>query len=159
MALEIEKKFLVKGDFRSFSSSKSHIVQGYICSASGRTVRVRLCDEESFLTIKGPSTDDGLSRHEYEYAISREDAIGLLSLCEGGIIDKTRWFVPMNDGHTVEVDEFHGDNAGLVVAEVELQSIDEAFAKPEWMGEEVTGDRRYYNSQLREKPFSLWEKG
>lgn len=156
MTLEIERKFLVEGDFRPFAASASHIVQGYICAERGRTVRVRLRDEAGFLTIKGPSTDDGLSRSEFEYPVSADDACALLRLCQGGIIDKTRWLVPMADGHIFEVDEFHGDNAGLIVAEVELGSTEEDFVRPEWIGKEVTGDRRYYNSQLRAQPYKSW---
>ena len=158
MTLEIERKFLVEGDFRPFAASASHIVQGYICAERGRTVRVRLRDEAGFLTIKGPSTDDGLSRSEFEYPVSADDARALLRLCQGGIIDKTRWLVPMADGHIFEVDEFHGDNAGLIVAEVELGSTEEDFVRPEWIGKEVTGDRRYYNSQLRARPDKSWNR-
>ena len=156
MTLEIERTFLVEGDFRPFAASASHIVQGYICAERGRTVRVRLRDEAGFLTIKGPSTDDGLSRSEFEYPVSADDARALLRLCQDGIIDKTRWLVPMADGHTFEVDVFHGDNDGLVVAEVELGSTEEDFVRPEWIGKEVTGDRRYYNSQLRAQPYKSW---
>ena len=158
MTLEIERKFLVEGDFRPFAASAFHIVQGYICAERGRTVRVRLRDEAGFLTIKGPSTDDGLSRSEFEYPVSADDARALLRLCQDGIIDKTRWLVPMPDGHTFEVDVFHGDNDGLVVAEVELGSTEEDFVRPEWIGKEVTGDRRYYNSQLRAQPFKNWNR-
>ena len=155
MAMEIERKFLVTGDFRPYATSGHHIVQGYISARSGRTVRIRLFDNKAFLTIKGPSMDGGLSRHEYEYAIPKEDAPGLLALCEGGIIDKTRWLIPAGE-HTFEVDEFHGDNQGLVVAEIELRNADEQFPRPELLGEEVTGQRRYYNSQLREHPYCHW---
>lgn len=155
MAMEIERKFLVTGDFRPYATSRHRIVQGYISARSGRTVRIRLYDDNAFLTIKGPSFDGGLSRHEFEYAIPKEDAPALLALCEGGIIDKTRWLIPAGE-RTFEVDEFHGDNQGLVVAEIELGDADEQFPRPEWLGEEVTGQRRYYNSQLREKPFCQW---
>ncbi len=155
MATEIERKFLVTGDFRPFAASKHHIVQGYISAQSGRTVRIRLYDNKAFLTIKGPSFDGGLSRNEYEYAVPMADAPGLLALCEGGIIDKTRWLVNV-EGHTFEVDEFHGDNEGLEVAEIELGKADEDFPRPEWLGTEVTGQRRYYNSQLREHPYCQW---
>lgn len=162
MALEIERKFLVAGDFRSSATSYTRIVQGYICSERGRTVRVRLRSGESgsqaYLTIKGPSTDDGLSRYEFEHAITLEEAQALLALCEPGVIDKERWLVPTTDGHTFEVDVFHGENEGLVVAEVELQSPTETFLRPDWLGREVTGDRRYYNSQLRQHPYTAWEE-
>ena len=158
MTLEIERKFLVEGDFRPFAASASHIVQGYICAERGRTVRVRLRDEAGFLTIKGPSTDDGLSRSEFEYPVSADDARALLRLCQGGIIDKTRWLVPMADGHTFEVDEFHGANDGLVMAEVELGSETEAFEKPDFLGPEVTGDKHFYNSYMLANPYSAWKQ-
>lgn len=160
MALEIERKFLVTGDYRAVAASHTRIVQGYICSDRGRTVRVRLrsTDDEGrgYLTIKGPSSDNGLSRYEFEKEISIDEALSLLSLCQPGIIDKVRWLVPMPDGHTFEVDEFHGENEGLVMAEVELSAPDEPFLRPDWLGKEVTGDRRYYNSQLRQHPFTKW---
>lgn len=155
MGVEIERKFLVTGNYKALASSHSHIVQGYICSQSGRTVRVRLREGEAFLTIKGPSTDDGLSRYEFEKAISQEEARALMNLCEPGIIDKVRWLVPFC-GHLFEVDEFFGDNAGLVIAEVELSSAEEPFESPPFLGREVTGDRRYYNSMLRQHPFKDW---
>lgn len=152
MPLEIERKFLVRDDsYKEQAHSHSRIIQGYICSGQGRTVRVRLRDEQAFLTIKGPSASGGLSRYEFEKEISADEGLSLLSLCEPGLIDKVRWLVPMPDGHTFEVDEFHGDNEGLVIAEVELGSEDEAYLRPDFLGEEVTGDRRYYNSQLRKK--------
>ena len=155
MALEIERKFLVEGDYKSLSISHSRIIQGYICSERGRTVRVRLRDDEGFLTIKGPSLDGGLSRFEFEKSITRDEALMLMHLCEPGIIDKVRWLVPAGK-HTFEGDEFFGDNAGLVVAEVELSAPDESFEHPSFLGPEVTGDRRYYNSQLRICPFKGW---
>lgn len=155
MAIEIERKFLVDGDYKALSASHTRIVQGYICSERGRTVRVRLRDERSYLTIKGPSLDGGLSRYEFEKEITRDEALSLLHLCEPGIIDKVRWLVPFG-GHTFEVDEFFGENEGLVVAEVELQQADEAFERPTFLGREVTGERRYYNAQLRVRPYKLW---
>lgn len=155
MAIEIERKFLVDGDYKALSASHTRIVQGYICSERGRTVRVRLRDERSYLTIKGPSLDGGLSRYEFEKEITRDEALSLLRLCEPGIIDKVRWLVPFG-GHTFEVDEFFGENEGLVVAEVELQQADEAFERPTFLGREVTGERRYYNAQLRVRPYKLW---
>lgn len=156
MALEIERKFLVAGDFKAMAASHSRIVQGYICPDKGRTVRVRLRGEKGYLTIKGPSLDGGLTRYEFEKEITLDEALSLLRLCQPGIIDKVRWLVPMPDGHTFEVDEFHGENEGLVMAEVELGAADEPFLRPDWLGEEVTGDRRYYNSQLRQNPFTKW---
>ena len=157
MALEIERKFLVEGDYKSLSISHSRIVQGYICSGRGRTVRVRLRDEKGYLTIKGPSRNGGLSRYEFEKEITKDEALSLMTLCEPGIIDKVRWLVPMG-AHTYEVDEFFGDNAGLVVAEVELGSEDEAYEGAPFLGQEVTGDRKYYNSSLRTYPYKEWEK-
>jgi CYTH domain-containing protein len=156
MAQEIERKFLVLDDsFKHEAFSKSHIVQGYICSERGRTVRVRIRDERAYLTIKGPSVNGGLSRYEFEQEIPLADAQQLMQLCEPGIIDKIRWLVK-SGLHTFEVDEFFGDNEGLVVAEVELANEDEPFEKPHFIGKEVTGDRRYYNSQLRVNPFNKW---
>lgn len=157
MAMEIERKFLVRDDsYKELSSSHSRIVQGYICSERGRTVRVRLRGDQAFLTIKGPSKDGGLSRYEFEKEITPDEGLSLLSLCEGGVVDKVRWLVPLEDGHVLEVDEFRGLNAGLVMAEVELQSADDDFPRPAFLGEEVTGDRRYYNSQLLRHPYTQW---
>ena len=154
--LEIERKFLVRGDsYKQQASSSSRIKQGYICSRHGRTVRVRLRDGRGYLTIKGPSDQKGLTRYEFEKEITTDEAEQLFRLCEPGIIDKTRYLVS-SGRHTFEVDEFHGDNAPLVMAEVELASEDEACEKPDFIGQEVTGDRRYYNSHLRENPYSLW---
>ena len=147
--LEIERKFLVVDDsYKQLSYASSHIVQGYICSERGRTVRVRIKDDRAYLTIKGPSVNGGLSRYEFEREIPLEDGQQMMQLCEPGIIDKTRWLVKSGK-HTFEVDEFHGFNEGLVVAEVELAYEDEPYEKPDFIGKEVTGDRRYYNSQLR----------
>lgn len=158
MAQEIERKFLVEGDFKSQSTSVSHIQQGYIGTKPGRTVRIRIRDNRAYLTIKGPAGLAGLSRYEFETEISVGDAHDLLQLCEPGIIDKHRYLVPSPDGrHTWEVDEFHGDNDGLVMAEVELRSEDESFEKPDFIGKEVTGDRRYYNGHLRAHPFKNWK--
>ena len=156
MAQEIERKFLVLDDsFKHEAFSKSHIQQGYICSERGRTVRVRIRDERAYLTIKGPSLNGGLSRYEFEREIPLDDGLQMMQLCESGIIDKTRWLVKSGP-HTFEVDEFHGENAGLVVAEVELHYEGELFEKPHFIGKEVTGDRRYYNSQLRANPYCNW---
>jgi CYTH domain-containing protein len=155
--LEIERKFLVKGNgYKQQASGSSHIQQGYICSRHGRTVRVRIRDERGYLTIKGPSENGGLSRYEFEKEITLDEAEHLMKLCEPGIIDKTRWLVKSGN-HTFEVDEFFGENEGLVMAEVELASEDEPYEKPDFIGQEVTGDRRYYNSHLREHPFSEWK--
>ena len=156
MAQEIERKFLVKGSFKEAAFDALRITQGYLSTSPGRSVRVRLRGDRGFLTIKGPSRDGGLSRFEWEKEIGADDARALLALCEPGIIDKTRWLVKAGR-HTFEVDEFHGDNEGLVVAEVELGAPDEAFEKPDWLGEEVTGDRRYYNAYLIHNPYSTWK--
>ena len=157
MAVEIERKFLVLDDsFKHEAFSSSHIVQGYICSERGRTVRIRIRDEKAFITIKGPSVDGGLSRYEFEQEIALDDARQLMKLCDPGIIDKRRYLVSAGK-HTFEVDEFYGDNEGLVMAEVELSAPDEAFVKPAFIGQEVTGDRRYYNSQLRSNPYRNWK--
>ena len=154
--MEIERKFLVRdSSYRQAARSSSHIQQGYLSSGRGCTVRVRLRDDEAYLTIKGPSADGGLSRYEFEKAISRDEGEHLLQLCEPGIIDKTRYLVECGS-HTFEVDEFHGDNQGLVMAEVELRAADEPYERPPFLGDEVTGDRRYYNSHLRRYPYKDW---
>ena len=155
MAQEIERKFLVNGDFKSQAYAHSHIVQGYICSERGRTVRIRIRDDKGYITIKGISTTDGLSRYEWEKEIALADAQDLIKLCERGVIDKMRYLVRSGQ-HIFEVDEFAGENAGLVMAEVELSSADDAIVKPDFIGEEVTGDIRYYNSLLMKKPYSTW---
>lgn len=158
MALEIERKYLVlDSSYKHEAYSSSHIRQGYICSERGRSVRIRIRDEHAYLTIKGPSLDGGLSRYEFEQQIPFDDAQKLMSLCEPGIIDKTRWLVRSGD-HIFEVDEFHADNDGLVVAEVELNDPTETPLLPHFIGQEVTGDRRYYNSQLRRHPYTQWDK-
>lgn len=155
--LEIERKFLVKdSSYRERAHASSHIRQGYICSGRGRTVRVRLRDQQGFLTIKGPSVDGGLSRYEFETEISQEEAEQLFRLCENGVIDKTRYLVA-SGRHTFEVDEFHAENDGLVIAEVELGAADEEVVKPDFIGREVTGDRRFYNAHLCVHPFCLWK--
>lgn len=155
MAQEIERKFLVIGEFKSLAFEQSHIVQGYISSARGRTVRVRIRDDKGYLTIKGASNASGISRYEWEKEIPIDEAKELMKLCEPGAIDKTRYLVKYA-GHTFEVDEFYGENEGLIVAEVELSAEDEAFEKPAFIGEEVTGDVRYYNSQLMKRPYTTW---
>ena len=157
--MEIERKFLVMGDdYRRQAYASDLIRQGYLCSGHGRTVRVRQRGSKGFLTIKGPSRDGGLSRYEFEKEITADEAACLFELCEPGIIEKTRFLVKSPDGHhTFEVDEFYGDNQGLVMAEVELGSPDEPFQKPDFIGLEVTGDHRYYNSHLRKNPFKEWK--
>ena len=158
MNIEIERKFLVKDEsFKSMATESHRLTQGYICKESGRTVRVRLWDDKGYLTIKGAGSASGMSRYEWEKEISAEDARDLFMLCQSGIIDKTRYIVPV-DGKTFEVDEFYGENVGLVMAEIELESEDAAFTRPSWLGKEVTGDRRYYNSMLSVHPFSEWRQ-
>ena len=156
--LEIERKFLVVGDsYKQEAYDCSRIRQGYICSSRGRTVRVRIRDSRGYLTIKGPSENGGLARYEFEKEISLSEAENLMKLCEPGMIDKTRYLVKSGK-HTFEVDEFYGENEGLVMAEVELAYEDEPYEKPSFIGKEVTGNRRYYNSQLKEHPYTTWEK-
>ena len=156
MAIEIERKFLVNSTgYRQMAASKSQIRQGYICRESGRTVRIRIRDGRGFLTIKGTS-HNGMARFEFEKEISLSDAEQLFELCQPGVIDKTRYLVNMPDGHVFEVDEFYGENVGLVIAEVELSSEDEPFEIPPFIDREVTGDRRYYNSHLTANPFTTW---
>ena len=155
MAQEIERKFRVVGEFKHLAHRSTHLVQGYIASGR-RTVRVRISDHSAWLTIKGPSRDGGLSRFEWEKAIELQEALELLTLAEGALIDKQRYYVDF-EGHTFEVDEFFGHNEGLVIAEVELSSPDEKYARPSWLGEEVTGQRRFYNSHLRAIPYSQWD--
>ena len=155
--IEIERKFLVRDNsYKGTATSHIRMAQGYICRESGRTVRVRKAGDRGWLTIKGPSADNGLSRFEWETEISGADAERLMKLCQAGIIEKIRHLVPYGD-HIFEVDEFLGENLGLTVAEIELENESEPFSRPEWLGEEVTGDRRYYNSMLAAAPFSTWK--
>ena len=154
MTQEIERKFLVVGEYKHLAHTCNYMVQGYIASGR-RTVRVRISDNRGFLTIKGPSHDGGLSRFEWEKEISVAEANELLQLAEGPIIEKRRYLVE-HQGHTFEVDEFAGENEGLTLAEVELKSTDEEFSHPEWLGREVTGEKRFYNSHLRDYPYTAW---
>lgn len=156
MALEIERKFLVADDsYKSMAFHSDRIAQGYLCREGGNSARVRVRGDKGYITIKGPSMNGGISRFEWEKEIPASDAWDLLKLCHGGIIDKTRYLVKCGK-HTFEVDEFYGDNEGLVMAEVELESPDEEFERPPFLGKEVTGDRRYYNSSLTRFPFKCW---
>ena len=202
--IEIERKFLVRDlSFKEKAVGSRHLIQGYISKEKGHTVRVRLDDKTAWLTIKGAGSASGMSRSEWEWEIPARDALGLLQLCRGGVINKTRYLVPVfeeacfeaeaavadegvvldegldsgkgtvpdervvSDGgvvlgegkgkeHFWEVDVFHGANEGLVVAEIELTSENENFPVPDWIGEEVTGDRKYYNSMLSVHPFCEW---
>ena len=154
MHIETERKFLVKdSSFKQLAVKAYRIKQGYIAHDGGNTVRVRIRDNQGFLTIKGPSMN-GISRFEWEREIPLQEAEELFLLCRGGAIDKTRYIVP--SGKYFEVDEFYGENEGLVMAEIELESPEEPFERPEWLGEEVTGDKRYYNSYLLRNPYRLW---
>lgn len=156
MAQEIERKFLVAGDFKAEATKATRIIQGYLSSVPERTVRVRVKGEKGFITIKGIGNQSGASRFEWEKEIPTTEAEQLLAICEPGVIDKTRYLVKSGE-HTFEVDEFYGDNEGLTVAEVELSSEEEAFQKPAWLGEEVTGDVKYYNSMLMKNPYKNWK--
>lgn len=179
MNIETERKFLVLSEaFKAQAVKAYRIAQGYIAHDGGNTVRVRIRDEQGFVTIKGPFRN-GISRPEWEHEIPLEDARALMDLCLGGIIDKIRYIVPAGDmlsgtlrsapslppalpagsppaGRYFEVDVFHGDNEGLVIAEIELGSPDEPFVRPDWLGQEVTGDKRYYNSHLLVHPYKKW---
>jgi CYTH domain-containing protein len=154
--VEIERKFLVTSNeyLKSFTK-QNRIVQGYLSSDPKRTVRIRLKGENGYLTIKGESNESGLTRFEWEKEISYSDAENLLSLCEKGVIDKIRYEVIVGV-HVYEVDVFAKENEGLVIAEIELSSEEETFEKPSWLGKEVTGDERYYNSYLSKTPFKNW---
>lgn len=155
--VEIERKFLVKSEaFKKEAFQKTRITQGFLNTHKERTVRVRLKGEIGFLTVKGKSSTDGLSRFEWEKEISHTEAESLLNLCEKGIIDKIRYEIKVGF-HIFEVDEFFGDNEGLIIAEVELNTKNETFSKPDWLGEEVTGDIKYYNSQLSKHPYKNWQ--
>lgn len=154
--LEIERKFLVTSEaFKTLAFAKNHIAQGYLNSHPERTVRIRVKGESGFLTIKGKGNETGMSRFEWETEISLTEAKPLLLLCEKGIIEKVRYEVACGR-HIFEVDVFSGDNEGLIVAEIELSSETELFEKPEWIGIEVTNDKRYYNAALSQNPFKNW---
>ncbi len=157
MAQEIERKFLVAGDYKSEAYTSVRITQGYLSRVPERVVRVRIKGDKGFITIKGTTNDTGLSRFEWEKEIPLADAQSLLKLAEPGVIDKTRHLIKNTDGrHIWEVDEFHGDNEGLIMAEIELESENDLFDKPSWLGKEVTGDKRYYSAYLSENPYKTW---
>ncbi len=156
MPIEIERKFLIKNNSYITESFKvSHIKQGFLNSNKNRVVRIRIIDDNGWITVKGVSSNDGTSRFEWEKEISLNDAESLLSLCEETIIEKNRYFVKFGT-HLFEVDEFMGVNKGLVIAEIELGSVNEKYIKPKWIGEEVTGITKYYNSELSKNPFKNW---
>ena len=156
MAQEIERKFLVKGDFKQEVFKSTRITQGYLSSVPERTVRVRVKGEKGFITFKGIGNESGASRYEWEKEIPVDEVRELLRICEPGVIDKTRYLVK-NGPYTFEVDEFYGDNEGLTVAEIELPDEQAQFERPEWLGEEVTGDVRFYNSMLMKNPYKNWK--
>lgn len=156
MAQEIERKFLVLDEeYKTEAKQSVRITQGYLSSDPVRTVRVRIKGEKGFLTIKGATNESGVSRYEWEKEIAIQEAEELLEICEPGVIDKIRYEIKYGD-HTYEVDDFLGDNKGLVIAEIELTQENEPFSKPRWLGQEVTGEERYYNAMLSKKPFTLW---
>jgi adenylate cyclase len=155
--IEIERKFLtISNEFKADATSKTRIVQGFLNTNPDRTVRIRIKGEKGFITVKGKSNLAGISRFEWEKEISIQEAEVLLELCEKGILEKTRFEIPSGN-HIFEVDEFQGLNSGLTVAEVELSSEEEAFQKPGWLGQEVTGQIKYYNSQLSQTPYNTWK--
>ena len=154
--IEIERKFLVKSEeFKAISFAKNEISQGYLNSNPERTVRVRIKGNQGYLTIKGKGNETGMSRMEWEKEIPVDEAKMLLNLCESGVISKMRYEVKFGN-HVYEIDEFFGENQGLVIAEIELQSEDEAFEKPDWLGKEVTNNEKYYNSFISKNPFKNW---
>lgn len=156
MSVEIERKFLVKNDdFKKETYQQKKIKQGYLNSDKNRTVRIRIADDNAFITIKGKSNQAGTTRFEWEKEINLTEAEQLLLLCEPSIIDKTRFLVKKGT-HTFEIDEFYGDNNGLIIAEIELNSENESYNTPIWLGKEVTGDKKYYNSSLSKLPFKTW---
>nr|WP_299170735.1 CYTH domain-containing protein [uncultured Allomuricauda sp.] len=154
--LEIERKFLVKSDrYKQSASTQVRIVQGFLNTDPERTVRVRIKGDKAFLTVKGLSNKSGTTRFEWETEIRASEAVNLIDLCEAVILEKNRYHVPIGN-HVYEVDEFFGENKGLIIAEIELNHEDEIFEKPEWLGKEVTGEIKYYNSQLSKTPFNAW---
>lgn len=154
--IEIERKFLVNSDaFLKLFKTQNRIVQGYLSSVPERTVRVRVKGQKGYITIKGKGNESGLSRMEWEKEIDIKEAEQLLQICESGVIDKIRYDIEIGK-HTFEVDVFDGENKGLIVAEIELESETESFEKPDWLGKEVTGDEKYYNAYLSKNPFMNW---
>jgi adenylate cyclase len=152
---EIERKYLVISPFKHLATSQEEICQGYLVADGVRTVRVRVYGPKGFITIKGATNASGLSRFEWEKEIPVDEAFMLLDLCLPGVIRKTRYKIPYK-GFVIEVDEFFGDNQGLTIAEIELSSEGQHPSLPDWIGTEVTGDRRYNNSNLAKNPFNKW---
>ena len=154
--IEIERKFLVISKaFKTEAVNQVRITQGFLNRDKERTVRIRLKGDQGYLTVKGKSSSNGLSRFEWEREISKVDAEALFLLCERGVITKMRYEILIGN-HVFEVDEFFDDNEGLIIAEIELSSEDETFKKPDWLGKEVTGNIKYYNSQLSQNPYNKW---
>lgn len=158
MSIEIERKFLVCNDSWKNNIQKRMLFrQGYMRNENHATIRIRIADDKAFLTLKAPRDESGLERLEFEYSIPVDDANKILdSICEKPIIEKYRNYVPAGNGLVWEIDEFLGDNAGLTVAELELPEKDTPFTRPDWLGEEVTGDPRYFNAMLTKKPYNKW---
>ena len=157
MNTETERKFLVNDDsFRASVIKTYSIKQGYIAHDGGNTVRIRIRDDKGFLTIKGKTSEDGLSRPEWEREVPLQEALDLFKLCKSGRIEKLRHIIPAENGLKWEVDEFLGENQGLIMAEIELPSPGTRFANPAWLGPEVTGDPRFYNSYLSVNPYGTW---
>ncbi|MCF4100547.1 CYTH domain-containing protein [Gillisia sp. M10.2A] len=157
--IEIERKFLVQSDaFKKEAFQNTRILQGYLNTDKDRSVRIRINGDKAYLTIKGSSSQSGMSRFEWEKEIAVDEAEQLLLLCEPGKIEKVRYLVKAGK-FTFEIDEFIGENEGLMLAEIELTSEEDSFEKPEWLGKEVTGDVRYYNSQLSSNPYKNWKEG
>ena len=158
MKLEIERKFLVKNNnFKKEASQSIRIIQRYLSSLPERTVRIRIKGDLGFITIKGLGNESGITRYEWEREIPYQDAKDLLAICEYGEIDKIRHIVKYGE-YAFEVDEYNGENKGLVIAEIELSSEEETFLKPDWLGKEVTGVKKYYNSMLMKSPYTKWNK-
>lgn len=155
MSIEIERKFLVKGDYKPYAFAHEPIVQGYLSSVPERTVRIRIKGDKGFITVKGIGSLSGISRYEWEKEIAVDEARELINICESGVIYKERYYI-RNGKHIIEVDEFCGDNKGLVIAEIELLEEDEIFSRPDWLGMEVTNDKRYFNSFLTRYPYTKW---
>lgn len=156
MGQEIERKYLITGEFKSKAIKSLQIKQGYLSSIPERTVRVRIQNDQGFLTIKGSNKKNSISRFEWEKEITKEEANELIQLCEVGIIDKIRYIIPFGD-KIIEVDEFYGENEGLILAEIELDDENENIEKPNWLGKEVTDDIKYYNSMLMKNPYKNWD--
>lgn len=155
MPIEIERKFLVKGEYKRYAFKHEPIIQGYLSSVPERTVRVRIKGDKGFITVKGIGNLSGISRYEWEKEIEVDEARELIKICESGVIYKERYYIHSGK-HMIEVDEFHKENEGLVIAEIELTAEDEVFDHPDWLGTEVTNDKRYFNSFLTRYPYTKW---